>query len=159
MYWRMDPDSVRSVTRGEKRIVSLGYKQEDEVIIKVQEALKEAARNAGYDLAVLYSDNSADVQLAQVRNARKRGTKGIFINLVTPESAPAILEAAGDMKVIFIAHPPADMSILNKNAIYMGADQGEAGKLQGAWLANYFKERGKTEIRYILISGGELPVA
>ncbi len=159
MYWSMDPDSVHGVTRSEKRIVSLGYKQEDEVIVKVQEALKEAARNAGYILTVLYSDNSADVQLAQVRNARKRGIKGLFINLVTPESAPAILEAAGDMKVIFIAHPPADMSILNKNAIYMGANQGKAGRLQGEWLANYFKERGKTQIRYILLSGGNLPVA
>lgn len=159
MFWKMDPDSVQNTPRSDKKIISLGYKQEDEVIVKVEEALKAAALNAGYDLSVLYSDASADVQLAQVKNARKRGIKGILINLVTPESAPTILEAAGNMKVIFIAHAPADMRILNKNAIYIGADQEQAGRLQGEWLASYFKQRGKTEIRYILISGGDMPVA
>lgn len=159
MFWKMDPDSVHSIARGDKKIVSLGYKQEDEVIVRVEEALKGAALNAGYDLTVLYSDASVDVQLEQVNSARKRGIRGILINLVTPESAPAILKAAGNMKVIFIAHAPADMRILNKNAIYIGADQSEAGRLQGEWLADYFKQRDKTEIRYILISGGEMPVA
>ena len=159
MFWKMDPDSVQNTPRSDKKIISLGYKQEDEVIVKVEEALKAAALNAGYDLSVLYSDASADVQLAQVKNARKRGIKGILINLVTPESAPTILEAAGNMKVIFIAHAPADMRILNKNAIYISADQEQAGRLQGEWLASYFMQRGKTEIRYILISGGDMPVA
>ena len=159
MFWKMDPDSIHSFSRGDKKIVSLGYKQADEVIVKVEEALKAAALNAGYDLTVLYSDASVDVQLEQVKDARKRGIRGIIINLVTPASAPAILEAAGNMKVIFIAHAPADMRILNKNAIYIGADQVEAGRLQGEWLANYFKQREKTEFRYILITGGELPVA
>ncbi|WMJ83447.1 sugar ABC transporter substrate-binding protein [Oscillospiraceae bacterium LTW-04] len=158
MYWNrlMDPDSVYSAPRREKKLISLAYKPEDEVIVKVEEDLKEAAKNAGYDLTILYSNNSADIQLEQVREARKRGYKGIIVNLVTPQSAPAILEAAGDMKVVFIAHVPDDMSILNENAIYIGADQEAAGRLQGEWLANYFKIRGKDEIRYILLKGEEI---
>lgn len=157
MYWNrlMDPDSVYRTPNHEKRLVSLGYKIEDENIVKLEESLKEAAQSAGYDLTVLYSNNSADVQLDQVKNARRRGIKGIMINLVTPESAPAILEAAGDMKVIFLGHVPSNMGILNKDAIFIGADQSAAGRMQGEWLANYFKERGKTEIRYILIKGVE----
>ena len=159
MYWKMDPDSIRepsfAAPKREKRLISLAYKPEDEVIVKVEEKLKEAAKKAGYDLTVLYSNNSADVQLEQVKDARKRGYKAIIVNLVTPESAPDILEAAGDMKVVFLAHVPSDLNILNKNAIFIGADQSGAGRLQGEWLANYFKERGKNEIRYILIKGEE----
>lgn len=159
MYWKMDPDSILDPPSGtpkrEKRLISLAYKPEDETIVKVEEKLKEAAKKAGYDLTVLYSNNSANVQLEQVKDAREKGYKAIIVNLVAPESAPAILEAAGDMKVVFLAHAPSDMNILSNNAIYIGADQSGAGRLQGEWLANYYKERGKNEIRYILIKGEE----
>ncbi|MEA5135257.1 MAG: sugar ABC transporter substrate-binding protein [Candidatus Fimivivens sp.] len=159
MYWKMDPDSISEPPSGtpkrEKRLISLAYKPEDEAIVKVEEKLKEAAQKAGYDLTVLYSNNSANVQLEQVKDAREKGYKAIIVNLVAPESAPAILEAAGDMKVVFLAHAPSDMNILNKNAIFIGADQSGAGRLQGEWLASYFKERGKNEIRYVLMKGQE----
>ncbi|MDF3003941.1 MAG: hypothetical protein K0S22_413 [Oscillospiraceae bacterium] len=159
MYWRMDPDSVQSKTRSDKKILFLGYNSKDKMIVELQENIKEAGKNAGYDVTALYSDGSVDVQLGQLRNARRTGIKGIIVNLVTPESAPAILEAAGDMKVIFIAVVPVDTRILNKNAVYMGADQAQAGRLQGEWLASYFKERGKNEIKYILIQGINTPIS
>lgn len=159
MFRKMDPDSINNLSRQNKQLVSLGYKPEDEVIVQVEEDTKQAARNAGYNVTVLYSNDSVDVQLEQVRNARESGIKGIIINLVTPESAPAILEAAGNMKVIFLAHVPADMSILNKNAIYIGADQKQAGRLQGEWLAKHFKGRGMNEFRYIFLQGVKLPIS
>ena len=161
MYWTrlIDPDSVYGASKRGKKLVSLGYKREDEFIVKLAEELKVAAKKAGYDLTAQYSENSVALQIEQVETARRSEVKGMIINLVTPESAPEILKAAGDMKVVFMAYVPADMSILNPNAIYVGADQSEAGRLQGEWLANYFKERGKTEIRYILIKGVEyLPI-
>lgn len=159
MFRKMDPDSINNPSRQDKQLVSLGYKPEDEVIVQVEEDTKQAGGNAGYNVTVLYSDDSVDVQLEQVRNARERGIRGIIINLVTPESAPEILEAAGNMKVIFLAHVPADMSILNKNAIYIGADQVQAGELQGEWLANHFKNRGKNEFRYIFLQGVKMPIS
>ncbi len=157
MLWKktMDPDSVIYMPRRGKQIISLSYKSEDEFIAGLQEALKEAARRAGYDLTVHNSMNSPSLQLEQVESARRRGDRAILINLVDPASASALLEAAGDMKVVFIAFIPADMSLLNKNAVYIGADQEAAGRIQGQWLAEYFKERGKNEIRYILLKGIE----
>ncbi|MEA5135255.1 MAG: sugar ABC transporter substrate-binding protein [Candidatus Fimivivens sp.] len=161
MYWNkvIDPDSVYGAAKRDRKLVSLGYKREDEFIVKLAEELKAAAKKAGYDLIAEYSNNSVAIQLEQVENARRREIKGMIVNLVTPESAPEVLKAAGNMKVVFMAYVPADMSILNNNAIYVGADQSQAGRLQGEWLANYFKERGKTEIRYILLKGVEyLPI-
>ncbi len=155
MLWKrtMDPDSVFNAPRRDNQIISLSYKSDDEFIAGLQEALKEAARHAGYDLTVHDSMNSPSLQLEQVENARKRGAKAILINLVDPDSAPALLEAAGNMKVVFIAFVPADMRLLNENVVYVGADQKAAGRMQGEWLANHFKERGKNEIRYILLKG------
>ncbi len=155
MLWKrtMDPDSVVNMPRRDKQIISVSYKSDDEFIAGLQNELQEAARRAGYDLTIHDSMNSASLQLEQVENARRRGARAILINLVDPASAPALLEAAGDMKVVFIAFVPADMNLLNENAVYVGADQEAAGRMQGQWLADHFKERGKDEIRYILLKG------
>lgn len=153
MFWRgtMDPDSF--VLKRKKIIVSLAYRADDEFIAKLEEEFKTAAENAGYELIIQDSMNSAALQLKQVEEAYKRGAQAIFINLVDPNAAPELIKAAGNMKVIFVAFTPTDMSLLNENVIYVGADQKNAGELQGEWLANYFKERGKNDITYILLKG------
>ncbi len=157
MLWRrtMDPDSIFNPPRRDKQIISLSYNPDDEFIAGLQEELKAVARNAGYNLTIHNSMNSPSLQLEQVENARKRGDRAILVNLVDPNLAPALLEAAGNMKVVFFSFVPADMGLLNENAVYIGADQEAAGRIQGEWLANYFKERGKDEIRYILLKGIE----
>ena len=73
--------------------------------------------------------------------------------MVDPETAPQVIEAAGDMKVVFVNRPPVDTSVLNENAVYVGSDEMESGKYQGEWLAEHFKAEGKTDIKYILLNG------
>ena len=92
-------------------------------------------------------------QLAQVENARRTGEKAIIIFLVNNDTAPELLRAADHMKVVFVDRVPTDLSILNPNAVLVGSDDRISGKLQGEWLANYFKERGKNEISYIMLAG------
>lgn len=136
-----------------RRLSSLAYKGEDEFISKLESHISEAAQRENLGLAVHDSKNSPALQLLQVENARNRGEKGIIINLVTPDSAPQILKAAQNMKVVLVNRAPADMSLLNTNTVYVGSDEAVAGRLQGEWLANYLKERGKNEVRYILLEG------
>jgi ABC-type sugar transport system substrate-binding protein len=64
-----------------------------------------------------------------------------------------VLEAAGDMKVVLLNRPPADMSILNENAVYVGSDNFVAGRYQGEWLANYFNSKNQKDIKYLLLEG------
>lgn len=155
MLWRrtITPDTYFGAPLRSKQIVSLAYNMRDEFIAKLEEDLHEAAQKAGYDLTVEDSGGSPDRQLEQVESANRRGVKGILINLVAPDLAPALLRAAEGMKVIFLAFIPGDIRLLNRDTIFIGADQEAAGRLQGEWLAKYFKDRGKTEIRYILIKG------
>ncbi len=63
--------------------------------------------------------------------------------------------AAGDMKVVFVNRVPDDTSILNENAVYVGSDEHTSGKFQGDFLAKYFKDKGQTDIKYILLRGIE----
>lgn len=155
MLWNRKNDIpvTNNPSNQKKALISLAYKSDDEFISRLQAYIKEAAEKSSYDLKIYDSKNSETLQLTQVENARSQGENAILINLVTPNIALPILEAAGNMKVVYINRTPSDMGILNENAIYIGSDETIAGKLQGEWLANYFKERGKTEFRYILLQG------
>ena len=57
------------------------------------------------------------------------------------------------MKVVFVNRTPEDMSVLNENVVYVGSDEMTSGAFQGEALAKYFKERGQTDIKYILLNG------
>ncbi|MCI2000598.1 MAG: substrate-binding domain-containing protein [Clostridia bacterium] len=137
----------------DKHTTLLIYRSGDEYITSMALAVKEAAKHAGYDLKILDSKNSAGVQLNQVKAASENGGNSIIVNLVDPYDAPNILEAAGDMKVIFINRIPSDMSLLNENAIYVGSDNNVAGRMQGEWLVDYFNFKRKNDIKYILLEG------
>lgn len=134
-------------------ITLLLYRSDDEYISMLGSEVQAAAQKAGYKLKILDSKNSTGLQLAQVKAAHNNGEKAIIINLVDPYDAPDILKAAEDTKVIFINRIPSDMSILNKNAIYVGSDNTVAGKFQGEWLAIYFKNKRQDNIKYILLEG------
>ncbi len=147
MLWR---STNASNNRG--HITFLIYKSDDEFISWLASYIKEAAERAGYKIAILDSRNSQAFQVMQVQNAYLKGERAIIINLVAPEEAPQVLQSAENMKVVFVNRAP-DRKMLNQNAVYIGSDERAAGKMQGEWLANYFKERGKKAFRYILLQG------
>lgn len=133
--------------------ITLVMSQRDEWLSTLDSAAKDAAKAAGYNLNSVDSQSDANKQIQFVETARNNGEKAVIVNLVDPNTAPDIVEAAGDMKVVFVNRPPMDMSILNDNVVYVGSDEMTSGKFQGEWLAKYFKSKGKTEIKYILLNG------
>lgn len=137
----------------DKRLVSLAPNSTNKYISRLESYMEEEAKNARYLFTLKDAKNSEALQLAQVESAKKTGEKAIIVYLVNNDIAPELLKAAGNMKVVFVDRVPADLSILNPNAILVGSDEKEAGKIQGEWLASHFKERGKSEIRYILLKG------
>lgn len=138
---------------GEKQKLTLIMSQRDEWLGTLEAAANQAAEDLGYSLNSLDSQSDVSKQIQFVETARNNGEKAIIVNLVDPNVAKDIVEAAGDMKVVFVNRPPADTSILNENVIYVGSDEMTSGKFQGEWLAEHFKAAGKTEIKYILLNG------
>ena len=57
------------------------------------------------------------------------------------------------MKVVFLNREPDDLSLLNDNVAAVGSDEHTSGKFQGEFLAEYFKEKGKKDISYVLLKG------
>lgn len=126
--------------------------QRDEWLSELEGAAKA---NAPANVALTTQDAQSDVgkQLQQIEAARNSGAKAIIVNMVDPETAAEMKEAAGDAKVVFVNRFPADESVLDENAVYVGSDEMTSGKFQGEWLADYFKDQGKTEIKYVLLNG------
>ena len=114
---------------------------------------KEAANKLGVNLTTQDANNDSSLLLQYIEASRNAGEDAIIINVVDPETVPQCIEAAGDMKVVFVNRQPTDNSLLTENAVYVGSREVDAGHYQAEYLANYFKEQGKSEIKYILLNG------
>jgi ABC-type sugar transport system substrate-binding protein len=148
-----EPETSDTGDSGEKQKLTLVMSQRDEWLGTLEAAANDAAEELGYNLNSLDSQSDVNKQIQFVETARNNGEKAIIVNLVDPNIAGDIVEAAGDMKVVFVNRPPADTSILNENVVYVGSNEMTSGKFQGEWLAEHFKAQGKTEIKYILLNG------
>ena len=138
---------------GEK--ITLIMSQRDEFLSSLEAGAKKAAEELGVNLVTQDANQDESKQIQYVQAAAADGQKAVIVNPINPSACQSIIDAAGDMKVVFVNRVPDDTSILNENAVYVGSDEHTSGKFQGDFLANYFKEQGKTDIKYILLRGIE----
>lgn len=125
----------------------------DEFLSSLESGCKDAASKAGVTLATQDAQNDTGKLLQFIESARNAGDKAVIINLVDAETAQQCIEAAGDMKVVFVNRVPADTSVLNENAAAVVSDETKSGGYQGEWLAKHFKEQNKTDVKYIMLQG------
>ena len=138
---------------GEK--ITLIMSQRDEFLSSLEAGAKAAAAELGVNLVTQDANQDESKQIQYVQAAAADGQKAIIVNPINPSACQSIIDAAGDMKVVFVNRVPDDTSILNENAVYVGSDEHTSGKFQGDWLAKYFKDKGQTDIKYILLRGIE----
>ena len=133
--------------------ITLVLSQRDEWLSTLVDGANKAAGELGVNLTVVdcQSDTSKGIQF--VETARNAGENVVIVNLVDPSQAQAIIDAAGDMKVVFVNRSPDDMSRLSDNVVYVGSNEMDSGRYQGEELAAYFQAIGKTDIKYILLNG------
>ncbi|MCH1984330.1 substrate-binding domain-containing protein [Ruminococcus sp. OA3] len=126
----------------------------DEFLSTLEAGAIAAADEMGINLTTQDAQSDTSKLLQFVETARNDGQKAIIVNPVDPETCPQIVEAAGDMKVVFVNRPPVDTeAVLNENVVYVGSDEMMSGKYQGDFLSEKFKAEGKDSIKYILLNG------
>ncbi|WP_411336000.1 substrate-binding domain-containing protein [Ruminococcus gauvreauii] len=126
----------------------------DEFLSTLEAGAIAAADEMGINLTTQDAQSDTSKLLQFVETARNDGQKAIIVNPVDPETCPQIVEAAGDMKVVFVNRPPVDTEgVLNENVVYVGSDEMMSGKYQGDFLSEKFKAEGKDSIKYILLNG------
>lgn len=131
----------------------------DEFLTEMESGAIKAADSMGIKVTTVDAQNDQSKVLQYVESARNNGQKVIVVNPVdaAADACQAVVDAAGDMKVVFVNRPPDDIDagskVLNENVVYVGSNEMTSGYFQGQALSDYFKEQGKTEIKYILIQG------
>ncbi len=104
---------------------------------------------------VIAGDQGEDVstQISQVQTFNNNGFDAVIIGMATGGSGSDFLQNAGDMKMVFF-NRAVDADVLDgSQSIYVGMAEYDAGVAQGEWLAEHFKEEGKTEVKGMMFMG------
>lgn len=143
-----------SASSGDGYSMTLIMSLRDEFLSTLEAGSKAAAEELGVTLSSQDAQNDTGKLIQFIESARNAGDDAVLVNLVDAETAQQCIEAAGDMKVVFVNRVPADTSVLEagKSAAVV-SDENTSGYYQGEFLANYFKEQGKTDIKYLMLQG------
>ena len=107
----------------------------------------------GYELDSQDAQNDAAKQLQQVETAKNAGAAAIIVNICDVETAAQVKEAAGDTPLVFVNRLPSDTSVFSDTCCCVTSNEVLAGQYQGEYLAKYFKAKGQTTIKYVLLNG------
>ena len=127
----------------------------DEFLGYLRDDVEKAAADKGVEMEFLYAGEDNSRMIDCVNAAKNEGMDAVLINLNAAENAHACIEAAGDMKVVFINRVPDDFSYLGDSAVAVASDENTSGVYQGEYLADLFNKEGKKEVSYVLLRGTE----
>jgi len=140
-----------STSSGTKKIM-LSMAARDEFLSTLEEGIKNNMPD-GYELDSQDAQNDAAKQLQQVETAKNAGAAAIIVNICDVETAAQVKEAAGDTPLVFVNRLPSDTSVFSDTCCCVTSNEVLAGQYQGEYLAKYFKAKGQTTIKYVLLNG------
>lgn len=149
-----DSGAAASGSSGDGYSMTLIMSLRDEFLSSLESGAKAAADKVGVSLASQDAQNDTSKLIQYIEAARAAGDDAVLVNLVDAETAQQCIEAAGDMKIVFVNRSPADTSILDgTNSAFVGSDEMTSGGYQGQFLAEYFNAKGQKDVRYIMLQG------
>ena len=141
-------------TGGDGYSMTLIMSLRDEFLSTLEAGAQAAAEEAGVTLSTQDAQNDTGDLLQFIESARNAGDDAVLINLVDAATAQQCIEAAGDMKVVFVNRVPEDTSVLTAgSSAAVVSDENQSGGYQGQFLADYFNAKGQTDVRYIMLQG------
>ncbi|HJC13451.1 MAG TPA: substrate-binding domain-containing protein [Candidatus Agathobaculum intestinigallinarum] len=148
------PEGGETAESGDGYSMTLIMSLRDEFLSTLEAGAQAAAEEAGVTLATQDAQNDTGKMLQFIESARNAGDDAVLINLVDAATAQQCIEAAGDMKVVFVNRVPEDTSVLTAgSSAAVVSNENQSGGYQGEFLANYFKEKGQTDVRYLMLQG------
>lgn len=126
----------------------------DEYLTAMDQAAQGYAKACGCEYISIDCGESFDQQLEYAKAAVADGTDALIVNLAADNSrADEIVEAAGDIPVVFVNREPTDTSLLDENHIFVGSNEDTCGQYVGELLADYCKTAGKDSVNYLMFQG------
>jgi len=125
----------------------------DQFISSLEQAILDAAKaNPGVTIDSQDAKQDVNQQLAQVDVFVTKKYNAMIVNLINTDTVETILERANGTPTIFVNRRPRDAVIDGVKTAYVGSQEFDAGRMQGEFLAKFFKGK-KTELRYVLFMG------
>ena len=128
---------------------------EDEWLSELMNDMSAAAAENDVRMEIRHAGNDTSKVIESIEQAKDDGKDAVIVNMAYSDDATACVEAAGDMKLVFVNRVPdaSDYGLLGENAAAVASDENLAGTFQGEFLTDYFKEKGQTDIRYLMLQG------
>ncbi|WP_270395586.1 substrate-binding domain-containing protein [Mediterraneibacter massiliensis] len=107
------------------------------------------------ELEITSFDAQNDMQKQQehIRTFASQNYDAIILSAVNTDTAAEMIDMAGDIPMIFTNRLPDESVFREGKDAYVGSDETESGKLQGEYLAEYYKDSGKTELNVVILMG------
>ncbi|MBO5392313.1 MAG: substrate-binding domain-containing protein, partial [Pseudomonas sp.] len=130
----------------ELKVSVFWYDEADVYLSSVRAELNAELEKAGIAYDNQFAGKDQAKQLEQIKTAIAGGTNLLVVNVVNsgaPDVAKSIIDAAGDIPVVFfnraIGTDGADVTFLGQNgtACFIGTDAPEAGHMQGKMIGEY----------------------
>ncbi len=126
----------------------------DEFMSSIEAAMKAEAEPLGYNIVTQDAQNDSAKQIQYIETAVNGGAEVVICLPVDADGTQSLIDAVGEANLVFVNRPPTNMEeIAADNVAYVGSDEDTSGYYQGEYLAQYFKDAGKTEIKYLMIQG------
>ncbi|MGM9677592.1 MAG: substrate-binding domain-containing protein [Butyricicoccus sp.] len=148
----INAEKVDETYQGE---IMLILPKKDEYLSYLQHAAQASAEARGCELTVVDCNEDQDKEIEYVTAAVNEGAPVIIIALADNTRAQDVIDAAGDVPVVFVNRIPTDQSVLDDTHVYIGSNEDECGAYQGKALVDYLRAEGKSNINYLMFNGNE----
>jgi len=148
--------SASSSSSNGKIRIGLAMSSRDQYFADLQSQIERvASENGNVEIVAEYeADYDVQKQLEQMATLASLNVDVILSSIVDTNNADAVIEKANGIPLILLSRHP-ETSVLEKysNVTFVGSPEKDAGMMQGEWLGNYFKEKGVSEVNYVLFMG------
>ena len=126
----------------------------DEFMSSIEEAMVAEAEPLGYKIVSQDAQNDSSKQIQYIETAVNGGAEAVICLPVDADGTQSLIDAVGEKNLVFVNRPPTNYSELEAdNVTYVGSNEDTSGYYQGEYLANYFKQKGQKEVKYLMIQG------
>lgn len=124
----------------------------DQFLSALEASATENCAALGVKMTVVDANNNANTQIQNVQTFASQGCDVIIVNLVNTDNAQQIIEAANGIPIVFVNRMPG-IELESEKTVYVGSDETDAGRFQGEYLADFFKQQNKTDVRVVMLTG------
>lgn len=148
-----DGGSAASDTSGLKDLTFV-IAARDEFMSTIESNMQANAQDLGFNIVTQDAQNDAAKQIQYIETAVNGGAEAVICLPVDADGTQSLIDAVGEANLVFVNRPPTNLhELAADNVCYVGSDEDTSGYYQGEYLAQYFKDAGKTEIKYLMIQG------